>query len=290
MRLRSGIFGVFALLVTLPFVACTSVVDVVAVPRSSGTGTPPSTASSTATGPTTSATVPSPFCGELVVKSQVGELLRLDASATPVASGRNACMMPTPEPLAVSRDGTVWAITGGKLVATEAGSSDCKALPVNLAATAMAFVADPSGRETLYALVDGVLVAFDPQSYLRTPVGALSVPVIALAGSADGRLFAFVGATASTLLEISVGDASILQKWAIPDTPTAGPLVGGATGAGGIVQLVYGSTIYTLDPLAQVLLERKTTPVGPSATFVAAGGPPCVSPGPSASASATGTF
>lgn len=288
MRFRSAILGVFALLVALPFVACTSVVDVVAVPRSSGTGTPPSAASSTTTSPTSSTTVTSPFCGELVVKSRLGELLRLDASATPIATGRDACIMPTSEPLAVRRDGTVWAVASGKLVVTDLDSGTCKALPVNLAATAMAFVADPSGRETLYASVDGVLVAFDPQSYLRTPVGALSVPVVALAGSADGRLFAFVGTTSSTLLEISVGDASILQKWPIPDEPTAGPLVGGATGAGGTVQLVYGSTVYTLDPFTQAFLERKSVPVDPSATFVAAGGPPCVSPDPSASATSTG--
>lgn len=288
MRFRSVILGIFALLVALPFVACTSVVDVVAVPRASGTGTPPSTASNTATGPTSSTTVTSPFCGELVVKSQFGELLRLDASATPVASARNMCIMPTSEPLAVRRDGTVWAVASGKLVVTDVGSGTCQALPVNLAATAMAFVADPGGRETLYASVDGVLVAFDPQSYLRTPVGALSVPVVALAGSADGRLFAFVGTTTSTLIEISVGDASILQKWPIPDEPTTGPLVGGATGSGGTVQLVYGTKVYTLDPFTPTFLERKTASVDPSATFVAAGGPPCASPDPSATS--TGSF
>jgi hypothetical protein len=276
--------------VALPFVACTSVVDVVAVPRASGTGTPPSTASSTATGPTTSTTVTSPFCGELVVKSQAGELLRLDASATPVAFGKNTCNLPTPEPVAVRRDGTVWAIAGGKVAVTDVDLGTCRALPVNLAATAMAFVADASGRETLYAIVDGVLVALDPQSYLRTPVAALSVPqVVALAGSADGRLFAFVGATETTLIEIAVGDGSILQKWPIPVEPTAGPLVGGATGEGRTVQLVYGSVVYTLDPFTQTFLQRKSPPVDPSAAFVAAGGPPCASPDPSASVTAPPT-
>ncbi len=264
MRLRSGISRLFSLLLALPFVACTSAVDVVAVPRSSGT-----------------TVIESTLCGELLMKSEVGELLRLDASATSVAIRRSGCTLPTTEPVAVRSDGTVWAVVGGKVIVADVDLTMCIALPVNLAATAMAFVVAPGGRETLYAIVDDILVAFDPESLLRTPVGALGSDVIALAGSADGRLFAVVQPMNPTLVEVAVGDGSILQEWPIPFTPTAGPLVGAATGAGRTMLLVDGTTVYTLDPFTQTFHQRNIT----NSTFVVAGGPPCKSPDPRAIAS-----
>lgn len=287
MTFRSGIYGLFVVLVALPFVACTSVVDVVAVPRPSATTSASTSTSGTTSPPPTSPT--SSFCGQLVVKTQAGELLRLDASATPVAGGQGACVSPLPEPVAVRRDGSVWTVSSGRLAVTDVDLATCASLPVNLGATAMAFVEDPSGRETLYAAVDSVLVAFDPQSYLRTPVGAFPLPaseLVGLAGSSDGRLFAFVGAPAPTLIELSIGDASVVAKWAIPSGTTMGPLVGGATGGGSTIELVYASGLYTFDPLSQSLFQRKAVGLDPDATFVAAGGPPCVSP----SASSPGGF
>jgi hypothetical protein len=282
--LRSGVYGLFVALAALPFVACTSVVDVVAVPVPTGT-----IPSSTPTGGTTPAPTTSPtssFCGQLVVKTQAGELLRLDPSATPVAVGRGECVSPLPEPVAVRRDGSVWAVSSGQLAVTDVDLAACKSLPVKLAATSMAFVADASGRETLYANVDGVLVAFDPQSYLRTPVGTLALSeFVGLAGSSDGRLFGFLGATTPTMLEISIGDASIVGKWVVPSGTTMGPLVGGATGTSGTIELVYANGIYSFDPLSQAFFQRRSAALDPSAAFVAAGGPPCPSPSGS-----TGSF
>jgi hypothetical protein len=240
--------------------ACTQVTDVVAVAREPGEDP---------TAPSTSAMpVPDPFaepvpgCGPfaslIAVRTKTGELYRVDAnSKTVVGGGKVDCLGPSPEPLATSRDGTVWATNGGKLVAFEPGSFACKTLPVNLSTTAMAFVADPkSGRESLYAVVEDVLIVLDPLSLLRSPIGKMPLADLrGLAGTADGRLLAFSGGTPN-IWEIGLGDASATAVWDTKSFDVGGErLVGGAVVEQGL-ELFVGASTYLFDPRTQSVVSR----------------------------------
>ena len=103
--------------------ACTQVTDVVAVARDPGEDpTAPSTSAMPAPEPSQPVPGCGPFASLIAVRTKTGELYRVDAnSKTVVGGGKVDCLGPSPEPLATSQDGTVWATNGGKLVVVELG-------------------------------------------------------------------------------------------------------------------------------------------------------------------------
>ena len=266
----------------LPLVACSPAPDVVATPSvEPDPGAPIEAPGNPAVGTNVSVSDCAPMGSRIAARNKVGELLRLDlASKEPPERGKVTCLGPSVGPLAMSRDGTVWAVNGGKLALVASASFECKNLPVNLAATAMAFVAEPKlGHEVLYAVVEGVLVAFDPSSFVRSPIGKLAVPDLrGLAGTDDGRLFAFGGDAPSTLYEIQLGDGSVARAWTVgPFEPTDGGLVGGAVVSTG-VEVVVGTSSYLFDTRVQKVVSRRS--IFSEGGLVAVSGSPCSRFGP----------
>lgn len=272
--------------VTLALVACSPLADVVAY--SNGTSEPPSDPSPqapTATpSPGPSPTVPGPgliACQTtkpwLAIRTLDGRIALVADRGTPARpiSLLPECTFAGGGPIAPNVNGTIWATYGGKVYDVDP-SGTCKALPLALDATAMAFVVDPrSGVELFYAIVSGVLVVIDPASMARTPIGKVAVPepMGGLLGTIDGRLFAVTGRPKPVLYELHLGDATSGGGSSIGLTqPVDEAVLGmGALPAGPAI--VTESAVLWADPK---LSSTDRVPHGLT-NVVAAGASPCAS-------------
>lgn len=116
------------------------------------------------------------------------------------------CSAPEAVAAAVDHAGTVWIIQpgGANALTVDAVTRACEKRALSLVATALAFVGDPTtGREVLYAVVDGMLVSVDESTYVVTTIGKIGLAgVRSLAGTSDGHLFAFAGDAVVTVADI----------------------------------------------------------------------------------------
>ncbi|MFO0644014.1 MAG: hypothetical protein U0183_32610 [Polyangiaceae bacterium] len=268
----------------LALVACSPLADVVAY--ANGTGEPPSDPSPpTATpSPGPSPTVPGavPIVCQtskpwLALRTLDGRIALVSDPGTPARpiSLSPECTFPGGGPIAPNASGTMWATYGGKVYDVDP-SGACKALPLALDATAMAFVLDPrSGGELLYAIVSGVLVVIDPVSMARTPIGKAAVPepLGGLVGTIDGRLFAVTGRTKPVLYELHLGDATASGGTSLAVAQAIDEAVRGMGALPAGPAIVTESAVLWTDPK---LSSTDRVPHGLT-SVVAAGASPCAS-------------
>lgn len=213
----------------------------------------------------------------IVVRTKDGRLALLAdrASAAQFLPSPPDCLVASQEPVALTSDGTVWALSGGKAVVVDP-SGACKPLGLALTATAMSFLVDAKlGREQLYAIVDGILVVIDPASLLRTPIGKITIPeVTGLTGTIDGRLFALSGKVKPVIYELHVGDASLGAAYPVNLQAPADDTIVGIALTPSAPALVAEAAIHWLDPKLSLPSERVSYGL---VGMVAAGGSPCSS-------------
>jgi hypothetical protein len=211
----------------------------------------------------------------LALVTRTGELVRFDLATKSKQSQAPTCIPAGAGPIALDRTGMVWAQTGSTVVAASRDGA-CKSTGLSLTATAMGFVDDRASRkESLYAVVDGVLLVINEATLARTPIGELALEdVRGLAGTSDGRLFAFAGGDLVTIAEIALGDASIAATWLVKaPRDLGGRFAGGAVTNAGF-ELVFGPYAYAFAPAAGTLvLDASLFPEDPG--VVGIGAAPC---------------
>jgi hypothetical protein len=276
------------LLYVMAFLGCDRGVDVVAYSLEAPSDGDPSVAAPGVAAPgddagTSESALPSAAatsCSDantLALMTQTGDLHRFDL-VTNQALGEGAACVATATlagPIALDRSGTVWAETAGAIVATPDGVQ-CKNTGLSLTATSMGFVYDAtSASESLYAVVDGVLVVINEGTFARTPIGKLALDdVRGLAGTSDGRLFAFAGGDLVTIAEIALGDASVAAAWQVKaPRDLGGRFAGGVVTQAGF-ELVFGPYAYDFAPATGALtLKASIFPTDPGLVAISAA--PC---------------
>jgi hypothetical protein len=218
-------------------------------------------------------TAPSPFsCDPLATSSIVayantGLLLAYDPIAEAFTSlGPAGCMMQGLPGMALRSDGSVWMVDATGQVFVAIPKQACTPLPLKLTPPAFTTFLLIGASETLYAATgDNVLVAIDPQSFIRSPIAPFAVgPLAALTGTWDGRLEATTEAVPPpgvTVFTVSPGDGSIESKVYFDLEPNAGnPSLLTAASWGPDLYVFDDHAVYDFRPAAGQIVSSVTIP------------------------------
>ncbi|HEY6878189.1 MAG TPA: hypothetical protein VI299_09220 [Polyangiales bacterium] len=205
-----------------------------------------------------------PFCAgidlNLLLADEQGDILRVkggDVAATNV--GRADCLANGVEGLAIDGRGTIWASAADGSTWTIDSSWLCKPSPIDARVQSWAFVYRPAlGSEWLYALEDGLLVAYDvTHGFEARTLTSLSARW--LVGTSSGLLYA-VGSDgqelAVSIVDLDTGSVTPQAKFMNPEATQPG----GAAMWDARLVLMFGRTLYAFDLIQLQATSLLTVP------------------------------